>query len=120
MSLPTPPGTRTAAGVAIHVVPVPVLAAVWALLILFTVLTVAAARINLGGMNLWTALAIALVKAALVALYFMHMRYDRPFHAVILFAALLMVTLFIGLALLDAAAYEPSLIRGYQPGMPGG
>ena len=62
-------------------------------------------------------MAIATVKATLVALYFMHLRYDRPFNAVVFVSALVFVTLFVGIALIDTAAYQPELIPGYAPGM---
>lgn len=47
-----------------------------ALLVLF-VLTVAAAYVDLGGFNIIVALTIAVVKALLVVLYFMHVRYGN-------------------------------------------
>ena len=50
--------------------------AVWAALVLFTALTVAASYVQLGMMNVVVALLIASVKASLVALFFMHLRYD--------------------------------------------
>ena len=53
-----------------------------------TVATVAATWVDLGGWNLWIALGIATVKASLVALYFMHLRYDNPFYALIFVTAL--------------------------------
>ena len=106
-----------AAGAAVHVVPVKVLVAVWAALVVLTVVTVAATWVDLGGLNLWLAMAIATLKASLVLLYFMHMRYDAPFNAVVFIAALLFVMLFVSFALIDTHAYEPDLIPGYAPGM---
>ncbi len=91
-----------------HVVPLPVLAAVWAGLMVLTVATVAVTRLDLGWFNVWLALLIATAKAALVALYFMHLRYDSPFNAIVLVAALLFVTIFISIALMDTAAYQES------------
>lgn len=101
----------------VHVVPLKVLLAVWGALVVLTVLTVAATWVDLGRFNLLLALAIATVKASLVLLYFMHMRYDRPFNAVVFVAALLFVALFIGISLIDTSAYQPELIPGYAPGM---
>ena len=104
-------------GLSIHIMGVPVLLAVWALLVVGTVVTVIAAGIDFGAFNLWLAMAIATVKASLVALYFMHLRYDRPFNAIVLVGSLLFVMLFIGLALTDTAQYQPEMIPGYSPGM---
>ena len=53
-----------------HVVPMKVLAAVFGMLVLLTLVTVAAADVDLGRFNLYAALAIAALKASLVALYF--------------------------------------------------
>ncbi len=103
----------------VHVVPAPVLLAVWGALMALTALTVAATWVDLGAMNLVVALAIATVKAAFVVLYFMHMRYDRPFNAIVFVAALAFVALFVVLALLDTAAYRPEMIPDYAPAMKG-
>jgi cytochrome c oxidase subunit IV len=98
-----------------HVVPIGVLLAVWAALLALTFVTVAATWADLGKFNLWLALIIATVKASLVALYFMHLRYDRPFHALILIGSLVFVMLFVAVALLDTLEYQPELIPGYAP-----
>lgn len=102
----------------VHVVPVKVLLAVYAILVFFTVATVAVTYVDLGNFNIWMALLIAVVKAGLVAMYFMHLRYDSPFNGIILITALLFVSLFIGLAVLDTHEYQSD----YAPpaGMPAG
>jgi cytochrome c oxidase subunit IV len=98
-----------------HGVPLRVLLLVWAALLVLTGVTVGVRGIDLGAWGLWVAMAIATVKATLVLLYFMHMRYDRPINAIVFIAALLFVTLFVGFALLDTTAYGPELIPGYAP-----
>ncbi|MGD0382797.1 MAG: cytochrome C oxidase subunit IV family protein [Thermoguttaceae bacterium] len=90
----------------VHAVPLPVLSAVLAALLVMTLLTVAAAREDLGSWNLIIALGIATIKAALVVLFFMHLRYDNPFYAVVFITALLFVALFLGLTLLDTTQYQ--------------
>ncbi|HWP65857.1 MAG TPA: cytochrome C oxidase subunit IV family protein [Candidatus Limnocylindria bacterium] len=50
---------------------------IWALLLLFTAITVVVAGIDLGVMNVVVMLAIAVTKALLVILYFMDVR-DAP------------------------------------------
>ncbi len=92
-----------------HVVPVPVLLAVFATLIVLTAATVGATWVDLGSWNLAIAMGIATVKAALVALYFMHLRYDHPFHALIFVTGLVFLTLFLSLTLLDTLQYQPTL-----------
>ena len=102
----------------VHVLPVKVLLTVFGALVVLTGVTVGASWLDLGAVALWVALGIATVKATLVALYFMHLRYDRPIYGVILVAALLFVLLFVGLALTDTQSYQPDLIPGYAPAMP--
>ena len=92
-----------------HVMPVHVLLIVWGALVALTVATVAVTYVDLGDLNIWIALGIATIKATLVALYFMHLRYDSPFNAIILFCALMFVALFISITLMDTAAYQEHL-----------
>ncbi len=49
---------------------------VWATLLVLTAITVGVSLLNLGLWNAGVALGIASVKAALVALYFMHLRHE--------------------------------------------
>jgi cytochrome c oxidase subunit 4 len=100
-----------------HVVTVPVLLGVFAVLMILTVLTISATWIDLGEWNLWIALGIATVKAALVALYFMHLRYDHPFNGLIFVTALLFLFLFLSLTMFDTIRYQPS-IDSYQENLP--
>ncbi|UCF68350.1 MAG: cytochrome C oxidase subunit IV family protein [Acidobacteriota bacterium] len=100
-----------------HVSPLKTLAGVWAALMVLTVVTVAAAQVNVGDLNIWIALVIAVVKGSLVVLYFMHLKYDSPFNAVVFISALVFVILLIGLTLLDRETYTPDLIPGYAPAM---
>ena len=51
---------------------------VWMTLMSLTVLTVAAAGIDLGDYTLLVAMAIASVKSALVINIFMHIKFDQP------------------------------------------
>lgn len=92
-----------------HVSPIWMLLGVFALLIFFTVLTVAVTYVDLGPANIWVALAVAVVKGALVGLYFMHLRYDSPFNSLILVSAFLFLAVFIGLALMDTGEYQSNI-----------
>ena len=51
--------------------------------------------------NVWLALGIAVIKAALVAMFFMHLKWDSPFNGLVCIAAIFFVALFIGIAVLD-------------------
>ncbi|MCC7146279.1 MAG: cytochrome C oxidase subunit IV family protein [Phycisphaeraceae bacterium] len=92
-----------------HAVPLGVLAGIFVVLLGLTFLTVAATWVQLGALNIWIALGIALVKAVLVALYFMHLRYDSPFNGMVLAAALAFVILFIGITIIDSRQYAPAV-----------
>ncbi len=92
-----------------HVMPLGVLAAVFLTLLVLTFATVAATWVDLEPWNLAIALAIATVKAALVALYFMHLRYDHPFNALIFVTALVFLAMFLGGALTDSLQYRDDI-----------
>jgi cytochrome c oxidase subunit 4 len=98
-----------------HAVPLRILAAVWGTLILLTWVTVSVTGFEIGNFHLVVALGIAVVKSAYVAMYFMHLRYDRPFNSIIFLTAIAFVALFVGLALLDTKEYQPDVIPGYAP-----
>jgi cytochrome c oxidase subunit IV len=99
-----------------HVAPLKVLFVVWIALMVGTWLTVTATSVDLGPFNLWIGLAIATAKATLVAVYFMHLRWDKPFNTVVFLAALAFLALFIGIAMMDSGQYQPELIPGPEPG----
>lgn len=97
-----------------HVTPVRMLLGVWAILMVLTVVTVAATRVDLGsGANLVVAMVIATIKAGFVVTYFMHLRWDRPFHTLIFLGSLLFVALFVSLTLLDKSEYEGDIQEMY-------
>lgn len=66
-----------------HISSVPFMGAIFAALIVLTVVTVAVSRVDLGPANSFVAVAVATVKASLVATFFMHLRHDKPFNSVI-------------------------------------
>lgn len=94
-----------------HPVPLGLLIATFGALMVLTFITVAATWVDLGPFNIWLALLIAVIKAGLVALYFMHLRWDSPFNAIVLIAAMFFVALFIGIVVLDSREYRIN----YQP-----
>ena len=97
----------------IHVMPRRVLVTVFVALVALTIFTVAAAQFPTGSLEIWISLGIASLKAGLVAAYFMHLRYDKPFNALILVAAIGFVGLFLVLTLADSKAYQDDI----QPGV---
>ncbi|MFN4243264.1 MAG: cytochrome C oxidase subunit IV family protein [Tepidisphaerales bacterium] len=94
-----------------HVVPLRTLTAVFVWLMVLTVATVGATLFDFGyTMNLVLAMAIAVVKAALVMLYFMHLRWDSPFNAVVAIGSLLFVALFIIVCIVDSEQYAKNYV----------
>ncbi len=92
-----------------HVVPLKVLVGVFLALLVLTFLTLAATWVDLGELNLIVALAIATAKAALVALFFMHLRYDHPFNGVLFVAGLIFLAAFLAITTLDTHQYQPDI-----------
>ena len=102
-----------------HAVPLRILLGVYVALLICTFLTVAVTKFEFGSFNVWVALGIAVIKAGLVALYFMHLRWDSPFNAIVLICAMFFVSLFLGIAILDAKEYQVNLLPpGTQSGQP--
>jgi cytochrome c oxidase subunit 4 len=89
-----------------HIVSPKILLGVYGILVLATVATVGVTLVDMGAFNIWVALAIAVFKAALVILYFMHLRWDSLFNGIILISALAFVMVFIGVALMDTSEYK--------------
>ncbi|MDE0960036.1 MAG: cytochrome C oxidase subunit IV family protein [Planctomycetota bacterium] len=80
------------------------------MLLFLTWATVAVSYIDLGSMNVVVAMGVATIKATLVSLYFMHLRWDRPFNAVIFVGSLFLLGLFLGFALLDTGEYKEAIL----------
>jgi cytochrome c oxidase subunit 4 len=74
---------------------------VFGALMVFTVLTVAAAYIDMGAMNNVVAMAIAVTKAVLVMLIFMHVRDSSPLIWLTIGSGLLFFGIMIALTLTD-------------------
>jgi cytochrome c oxidase subunit 4 len=108
----------------VHVMPVSILLGVWAALMVMTVFTFVMSYVSLGPVDIIVVMAVATVKASLVGLYFMHLRYDKPFNAMIFLSSLGFVGLFITLCLMDSSQNQPfinfSLLPNYsgQPPAP--
>jgi len=94
---------------ATHVMPPSVLLSTAAALMALTVLTVATSRIDLGEWNVVLALGIATTKAALVALFFMHLKYENRFQLVVLLSAALFAALFVAFVMFDTTQYQPDI-----------
>ena len=97
-----------------HVLSVGLLAKVLGALILLTGLTVWTGTRDLHGLDLAIALVIATTKASLVCLFFMHLKYDKPFHGMIFLFSVMFVGLFLAFVSLDKGQYEPDIRERVQ------
>ncbi len=82
---------------------------VWVALMALTLLTVMATWVNLGTLNIWIAMGIALVKATLVVLYFMHMRHNKAFLAYVFTFSLAFIAFFLAMVMLDSKSYQSDI-----------
>lgn len=86
-----------------HIIPFRTLATVFGSLLVLTVITVAVAQVDLGPLNVPVAIGVAAVKASLVALYFMALKYDKPVNALTFTVGTLFVVVFVTFTLFDTA-----------------
>ena len=84
-----------------HVVPVRVYVTIFALLITLTAVTTSVAFVNLGRLNAVIMLTIAVTKATLVILYFMHVRYSDRLTWIVVASGFAWLLLLIGLTMSD-------------------
>ncbi|HEV2176872.1 MAG TPA: cytochrome C oxidase subunit IV family protein [Terriglobia bacterium] len=84
-----------------HVLSKKLYVTVFALLIALTALTTGVAYIDLGAYNTVAALAIAVVKASLVVLFFMHLKYTPGMTRIALAAAVGWLVILLALTLAD-------------------
>jgi cytochrome c oxidase subunit 4 len=90
-----------------HVATIKTLVATGGSLLVLTLVTVLATKVDFGAnINLAVAMVIAVTKATLVVLFFMHLRYDRLFHSVVFVSAILAAALFVGFTLMDSSQYQ--------------
>ncbi|HEY2389287.1 MAG TPA: cytochrome C oxidase subunit IV family protein [Candidatus Binatia bacterium] len=96
-----------------HVVPLSVYFGIFATLLVLTGVTTAVAFVDLGRMNVFVALTIAVVKASLVLLYFMHLRYTARL------TPLMVAIAFFWLAIMIVLTMADFVSRGWFTGLLG-
>jgi len=84
-----------------HVTPKRTYFAIWAALLALTYATVAVSRIDLGRLNTIAALTIAVCKALLVVLFFMHVRYSTRLTKLVVVGGFLWLALMVGFTMAD-------------------
>ncbi len=84
-----------------HVTSLPVYFGIFAALMILTMITVAVSRVDLGSLNTPIALAIAVVKATLVILFFMHVIHSTRLTWVVIISSLMWLALLFVLTFAD-------------------
>jgi cytochrome c oxidase subunit 4 len=80
--------------------------AVFAALVVFTLITVAVAFVDLGPLNTIVAMTIAVIKATLVLLYFMHLRYTSRLNWAFAATGFIWLVFIIGLTMSDMVSRD--------------
>jgi cytochrome c oxidase subunit IV len=94
-------------GGAHHIIPYKVYLTILLILLGFTVITVVASRIDFGSFNALIAMLIASVKACLVMMFFMHLKYDDRTYPVIFFTGVFCLILMYAFSQLDILTQLP-------------
>jgi cytochrome c oxidase subunit 4 len=96
-----------------HVVPVKIYVGVFLTLLVMTAITTAVSGIDLGPWNTVVALGIAVFKATLVVLFFMHVKYSPPLTAIVIAGGIFWLLILLALTFSDFAT------RGWLPSLVG-
>jgi len=86
-----------------HILSAKTLTIVWILLLILTYITYKISQINLGYFNVLAALTVATTKAALVIMFFMHLKYEGNVIRYMVFIAFLILAIFIGFTFFDVS-----------------
>lgn len=91
---------------------------VWIGLLILTIITVDVAYHDLGYWNIFIAMLIATIKASLVVLFFMHLKYDNKVNQVVFVSAFFFLAVFVGLTASDVfeRPYEQAIAVEKVPG----
>ena len=95
-----------------HVSPISTLLLVFFTLVALTVITWAVALLETGDAELIIAMAVATVKAGIVATWFMHLKYDKPLNAMLFVFSTVFLALFLVLTISDANQYDHQVELG--------
>jgi cytochrome c oxidase subunit 4 len=95
-----------------HIAPVRGYVLIFSLLMVFTAITVGVAFVNLGPFNFPVAISIAIIKATLVVLFFMHVKYSSRLTKLIIGSGFFFLLVLFSLTMTDY------LSRGWQTNRP--
>jgi cytochrome c oxidase subunit 4 len=84
-----------------HVVPLKIYFAVFGALMVFTAITVGAAYVDMGALNNVIMIAIAVIKATLVVLFFMHVKYSTRLIPLVVVGGVFFLLVMFGITMSD-------------------
>jgi cytochrome c oxidase subunit 4 len=84
-----------------HVLPIKVYLGVYGALVVLTYVTVQVSLLDLGKPAIYVAMAVAVVKAALVVGYFMHLKFDVRFNTFVFLSSVVFLLVFFVLTMVD-------------------
>lgn len=84
-----------------HISPMSVYWKVFGALLVLTGLTYAVSYMSLGPASLPVAMVVAVAKASLVCMYFMHLKYDDRYHVFVFLSTLIFVGIFFTITIFD-------------------
>ncbi len=93
-----------------HISTLPTLLSVAGTLLVLTFLTVAVTWLNIPEpFNVIVAIAIAVLKAAMVAMFFMNLYWDNKFNMIVFLLSILFLAIFVSITLLDTLFRDAGL-----------
>ena len=84
-----------------HIVPTPVFLWVWVALLVLTAITVSASILFPGTVGIVVAMIVTPAKAALILMYFMHLKYEKKVFVIMFLTAMGIFAIFLGLTFFD-------------------
>lgn len=97
----------------------PVYVKVWLALLVLTAITVTVAYQDYGTWNIFVAMFVATIKASLVMLFFMHLKYDNKFNQVVFGSSFVFLAVFVALTasdLFDRGVEQPAIAAAAPTG----
>lgn len=76
---------------------------VWLALMILTAITVGVAEVDLGLFHVLVAMLVATIKAGIVILWFMHIKYEGAFIRLMVFIAFFILSIFLSFTFFDVA-----------------
>ncbi len=101
-----------------HILQLSVLKKVLVTLLFLTFITVVVSRFDFGNLNLVIAVIIATIKAAIVATFFMHLKFEGKTIIIYVFYPLIILSILVSSCVMDAMTKEqvhPSLLEAQAP-----